>query len=290
MKKIYMKLFAVLFTGLIGISANAQGVWMADSMIALINPSTEITTGITGLTMMHSDPSGVTGHGETAALDTTYNDVHWNNEAFIQGTYYAIRTASEGSLDVALKMSSNKITFVLELTDACPNNADLAALTAAFGTGDAIFGTASYFTLPTVFDTYTNSEGTWNGTTPIQSSGSSVFMFMTFPVAANKTYVIGCLGSKMMVRGLNYVIPVSGVNNINAAQAPEIFPNPAAGYVIIRMNRSAEIGIYNTVGILVKQQLVTPSNNHVDISGLTPGVYFIKEMNGNNKTQKLIVN
>ena len=290
-------IFTVLFMGLFGISTYAQGLWMADSTTntvdSPINAAIEITTGITGLTLMHSDAANsVYGHGDPLCLDTTYNDVAWNNKAFLQGStngmYYAIHTASEGSLDLALKMSSNKKTFVLELTSSCPGYDDLATLTTTFPTGDQVFANTAYFTLPTVFDTYNRTEATWDGSTAIQVSGASVFMFMSFDVAADKTYVVGCLGSKMMVRGINYVTAISGLNDIDAVQAFDIFPNPASGNVTITLNKTAEIGIYNTVGLLLKQQLVTTTDNTLDISGLESGVYFIKEMNS-NRIQKLVI-
>lgn len=291
MKKIYMKLFAVLFTGLIGISANAQGVWLADSSQAAIARSTEIPMGITGLTCMHSDEATITGHGDTSAVTIEYNDVTYDNKGFLQGStngmFYAFRIAEDGTLDISVKMSANKRTFIIELTTDCPDNADLAALTTNFPTADGITATAAYFTTPTVYDTYSESENTWDGS--VVATTETAFLVFSWPVSANKTYVCGCFGSKMMMRGVNYQTTATGLDDFNAVQVPEIFPNPATGYVVIKMNRSAEIGIYNTVGLLVKQQLVTPSNNNVDISGLASGVYFIRDLNGNIKTQKLIV-
>ena len=55
------------------------------------------------------------------------------------------------------------------------------------------------------------------------------------------------------------------------------------------MDKSTTIGFYNSVGLLLKQQLVTSSNNNVDISALAPGMYFINDMNSKNQVQKLIV-
>lgn len=295
MKKNLRIMFSILFLGSVGISVYSQGTWKADSTMAKVDAATEISVGITGLTVMHSDvdvAQGVVGKPEKSSLDTTYNDVHWDNLAFIQGVsngmYYAIRTASEGSLDIAVKMGSGKKTFILELTDACPNNADLAALTTGFATGDLIFAETANFALPTVFDTYNRTEGTWDGLTAIQSSGASVFMFMSFPVAANKTYVVGCMGSKMMLRGINYKVAGSGISETDADWGTEIYPNPAQGKVFVNTKEITQIGIYSVDGSLLKQQLVTPSANSVDISELVPGMYFIKDMN-QNKTQKLIV-
>lgn len=291
MKKIYMKMLLVLFTGLIGSSAYAQGTWKADSTMPAISASTEIDMGIAGLSCMHSDPSDVVGKSDTGAVTVEYNDITYDNLAMIQGVnngmYYAFRTAEEGTLDISVKMGPNKRTFIIELTASCPGNADLANLTTNFGTADGITGTASYFTTPSVYDTDSETENTWDGS--VAPVTENTWMVFSWTVAANKTYVTGCFGSKMMLRGVNYKTATSGLNDLNMSQAPDIFPNPAAGNVIVNMDRSTEIGVYNAVGLLLKQQLVTPSDNRVDVSGLEPGVYFIKDMNGKNKAQKLII-
>src|SRR4030043_586980 len=136
MKKLYMKMLTVLFTGLIGISAYAQGTWKADSTIPAINPSIEIEMGITGLSCMHSDVSAAEGKSDTGTVAVEYNGVTYDNLAMIQGVnngmYYAFRPAQDGTLDISVKMGPNKKTFIIELADACPNNADLAALTTNF--------------------------------------------------------------------------------------------------------------------------------------------------------------
>jgi hypothetical protein len=291
MKKLYMTMLSVLFTGLIGISAYGQGTWKADSTIPEITPHTEIEMGITGLTCMHSDVSNVVGKPDKGAATVEYNGVTYDNPAMIQGVnngmFYAWLPTEDGTLDISVKMSANKKTFIIELTSSCPDNADLTALTTNNNTADAIAQNAAYFTTPLVYDTYSQAEHTWDGTA--NASTETAYIVFSWPVTANKTYVTGCFGSKMMLRGVNYMTEASGLNNIRTIQLPDIFPNPAAGTVIVKMDRSTGIGIYNTVGLLMKQQLVTPSDNKVDISGLEPGVYFIRDMNGNNKAQKLII-
>jgi hypothetical protein len=203
--------------------------------------------------------------------------------------YFAFRPTSNGTLDIPVKMGSDKKTFVLELTDACPDNADLAALTTNLQDGNNILGTPTYFTLPSVYDTYHATTGTWDGTVAIQTTGANVYMVMSFPVVANKTYVVGVLGSKMMLRGINYVATSSKVQEIGAGQKIEVFPNPAKGNVVVKMKETTKIGIYSAGGSLQKQQLITPTDNNVDISALVPGVYFIKDLSNKNKTQKLVV-
>lgn len=291
MKKIYSKMFSILFLGFIGISSFAQGTWKTTGTETAINPGTAITTGITGLTVMHSDAATIIGKTDVATT-VTYNNITWDNQSFVQGStngmYFAFRPTNNGTLDIPVKMGSAKKTFVLELTDACPNNTDLAALTTNLATGDLIFGNATYFSLPSVYDTYNQTTNTWDGTLAIQSTGANVYLVMSFPVLANKTYVVGVMGSKLMLRGANYTITTK-VNSLSSGQEVGIYPNPAKGNVAVKMKESSRIAIYNATGALMKQQLVTPSDNNVDISGLVPGVYYVKDINNKIKTQKLIV-
>jgi hypothetical protein len=296
MKNFYLKMFSVLFLGFIGITTYAQGTWKATGSEGTILPSTAITLGITNLTCMHSDAANVIGKTDVGATVVSYNGVTWDNEAMIQGAtngmYYALLPAGSGTLDISVKMGSAKKTFVLELTDALWTSisataGDLAALTAALGTADGITGNASYFVLPAVYDTYNNTTGTWDGTVAIQSTGANVYLVMSFPVTANKTYIVGCFGSKLMLRGVYAGITVN-VRDIQA-QEMKIFPNPAAEIVSFDLKEPSEISIYNSAGILMKQQLAYPSRNSVNISDLNPGLYFVKMKNNNKMAQKLII-
>lgn len=296
MKKFYQKFLSILFIGSIGVTAFAQGTWKTPAdTIPAIDLSTAIVTGITGLTCMHSDATTILWKKD-ASTTVTYNGVTWDNLSFVQGNtngmYFALRTASAGTLDLALKMSANKTFFVCELTATCPDEANLAALTTNNGTGALIYATASNVTFPSVYDTYNNTSTAWNGTNIIvPSAAGTQYMVVSFPVLADKTYIVGVNGSKMMVRGINYKVnpPPSKVADLNAEQKTKIFPNPAKGNVTVKMKNTTNIGIYNAAGSLMKQQLVTPADNNVDISGLTPGVYFIKDMKNKTKLQKLIV-
>lgn len=293
MKKNLLKIVSILVLGFIGVSVSAQGTWKATGTEPLMSPGTAITTGIANLTVMHSDANVLAVVGKPDALATTvsYNTVTYDNLAFIQGAtngmYFAFRPTITGTLDVSVKMGSAKATYVLELTDICPNNADLAVLTVTPGNilVTDISAFATYYTTPLVYDTYNASSASWNGT-PIQSTGANVYMVMSFPVTANKTYLVAVAGSKLMLRGINLTLG-TGVSE-STANAIGISPNPASGNVNINVDEATEIAIYNTSGSLLIQQLVNPADNNVDISALAPGVYFVKDINGTS-TQKLIV-
>ena len=193
--------------------ANAQGTWKASGTgSTTYAAATELGMGINNLQVMHSDASGITDISDTGASSTEYNGITYDNLGYIQGTtngmFYAFLPATDGTLDIALKMSSGKKTFIYELTDAGFTGlgaTDLTTLTTKVGTADDIMADATYFTTPSVYDTYNNSSATWDGSTAIQSTGSTQYMVISFPVTAGKTYAVGCFSSKLMIRGVNYV-------------------------------------------------------------------------------------
>ncbi len=96
--------------------------------------------------------------------------------------------------------------------------------------------------------------------------------------------------------------PSSGVNLYYLKAAPlatsasvgkvsefRVFPNPTTGSVFVETNEPSDIGIYSISGQLVKQQKVGVSTNSIDLSDMHSGLYFVKMLNGNGRTQKLIV-
>lgn len=71
----------------------------------------------------------------------------------------------------------------------------------------------------------------------------------------------------------------TGVNEIsNEKTSHKLFPNPATNELKIQNNHtsSIELKIYSNVGALVVQQKAEPGVNEIDISMLTPGIYYIK--------------
>jgi hypothetical protein len=77
----------------------------------------------------------------------------------------------------------------------------------------------------------------------------------------------------------------TGNENIFAAQKPSlrIYPNPVYDNAIIELNNISEaesrIEIYNSLGKRVYFSVVrntTSYSEEVDLSGFTPGIYFVK--------------
>lgn len=77
-------------------------------------------------------------------------------------------------------------------------------------------------------------------------------------------------------------LDVAENNSINAFQ---IYPNPAGQFIYLKAPKNQSFVIYNMQGKLVKT--IQTSDNIVDISNLSKGLYFVQSTNG--ETQKLIV-
>jgi|GEM_PF-1631789 len=69
------------------------------------------------------------------------------------------------------------------------------------------------------------------------------------------------------------------------------YPNPATGEIYVVHAENSEVRIYDALGKLVLQQQITASNQSIDISRLTQGVYILKTMdkNFNQQQNRLIV-
>jgi hypothetical protein len=92
-----------------------------------------------------------------------------------------------------------------------------------------------------------------------------------------------------MLRGVTLATTTNTSKDISDISGSLIFPNPASGKVFIHVNDPTEIGIYNLTGSLVKQQMVTSSQNVINISDLHSGLYFVKTLRNNSLTEKLII-
>ena len=83
---------------------------------------------------------------------------------------------------------------------------------------------------------------------------------------------------------------VTGIENLNINQSA-FHPNPAIDQITFTLNHvePSSINIYDQTGRKVKSQLGKEGENTINISDISPGIYFISiSENGRQKTQKLI--
>ncbi|MDR2841193.1 MAG: hypothetical protein LBV75_08080 [Paludibacter sp.] len=225
MKKTLLLIAAVTMA----FSTYAQGTWKApvgaaEGDVFSVAPGATFTE-ITGLSVSHIFTSALINkldNGTTPvdnpappAPTIAYNGVTYDNLSIVQaagdnGQYIILSPTSNGTLDVAAKMGNNKKTFVAETSAAF---AAVSAYTSAFP------GEITDATFPTVTTTAVKIDGTpltittqtWDNSTAINTTGANIYIVMSFPVVAGKTYAVGCSGSKFMLRGINYAPSTSAV-------------------------------------------------------------------------------
>ena len=82
------------------------------------------------------------------------------------------------------------------------------------------------------------------------------------------------------------MIPVSGLEE-NALQI-NVYPNPAKDRVIVEGIEAAEVGVYNSLGQLIKMMRGT---NEIDLSGLVDGVHLVRitDVDGRSHAARVVV-
>ncbi len=258
MKKNYTKLFSILCLGLISVSSYAQGTWQAitpdPSPGATIAVGTELGFGITGLTVMNTAPEGVTQKSDAGApADGIFTPTGILQANTTNASYYAFKPASSGVLKVACKIGNNKPMFIYELAETDLATAATSGNVIASGYGTAVTATLS--------DGSAFTEGiTFTAVSP----ATNTYTTFTFNVTGGKVYAIGCTGSKLMLRGVDYTI-VNGTPNVLADKGISFDGKT----VINSMNKNIEI--YNVLG-----KLIGKSSANFSMSELPKGIYIVR--------------
>jgi hypothetical protein len=72
--------------------------------------------------------------------------------------------------------------------------------------------------------------------------------------------------------------------------SPNIWPNPATGYLHIMAESGSEVRLYNRLGMLVKKVVLAESRELIDIKGLPSGVYLVEiKQNTGSRIEKVII-
>ena len=73
----------------------------------------------------------------------------------------------------------------------------------------------------------------------------------------------------------------------NEAETVRIYPNPAHDFIIIRANNDLPLqcDLYNVTG----QKILSSTENEINVSGLEPGVYFVRINCGDNIITKRVI-
>ncbi len=87
--------------------------------------------------------------------------------------------------------------------------------------------------------------------------------------------------------------PVSTATLVNSDFSFEVFPNPNSGKVRIRLNASipteGNIRLLDTAGKLLQSWPINGATDNLDLSALSPGIYLLEYVNGDERAVRQIV-
>lgn len=140
---------------------------------------------------------------------------------------------------------------------------------------------------PTGYDVFLNGELVAENTTTME---------YTFPAEYGLFYVVEV--QAIYGDGINSVRAVAGIGiGLSVEEDAEVeafrmYPNPANNRVYVQAESEIQtVSIYNTLGALVQVLNVNSEAVELDLAGYNTGLYLIniKQANGNNATQRLVV-
>jgi hypothetical protein len=255
MKNFYSKMLSLLFLGFIGIPTYAQEWNISTASFNALGTLTATTT-VEGLTM-YSPASEIAIDANSKSIDG-FNFTH-RLKLGGAGVFDAAGTTPISRV-VAFSVTGNTTITIKGMSSS--STADrILVIAAGINTTEVGRFSALGASISSADFTYTGGPTT-------------IFLFS--------------IASGVNIYYIKATALITGIND-KQVQQMKIFPNPATKNVSVNVNEPSEIGIYNSGGILMKQQLATPSDNTIDISNLNPGLYFVKTMNSNKIAQKLII-
>ena len=155
--------------------------------------------------------------------------------------------------------------------------------------GDTKYTTAEYLELnaPSLGDTILGH--TTLGGQAVNSNGTcGTFYWQTIALSGNKTQLLVKAGSAAIIR---FSSITTGLKELKSDNRLLIYPNPANDKIYFdeAVFWNAELTIYTIDGkIVVKNNHLT--DNSMDVSNLSPGIYFMEIENENfSTTQKIII-
>lgn len=130
---------------------------------------------------------------------------------------------------------------------------------------------------------------TLSGATSYLLNGKASPSIVMVSPSASANYVVvgtdgnGCTGTANHAITVN---PCTGLNELkDEVTRIDIYPNPNAGSFTIRSTKPRTVILSNELGQVLKSMHV-PADSTVEVSGLSPGIYFVT---GDNSTKKIVV-
>lgn len=198
-------------------------------------------------------------------------------------------TANASSLTFPSHTYQAPGTYTVKLITYYTCHSDTAILPVTISASAPALNVAGSFTVckgqaltytATGADTYTWSSGATSSTIALSHTATA-----SYSIVGTNT-VNGCRASRSFTV---QVAPCTGIDQPGREQAGFIlYPNPGQAHVTIETDRALELTAYNQLGELVLELVLKAGKNAIDISHLSPGVYFLKSFN-NGKDGKVSV-
>ena len=177
------------------------------------------------------------------ATAVTLNEVNYDKEGILQGEtngmFFAFTPAYDGTLDVAIKMGSDKKTYVIELSKEIASELGVDKLTGAAvvenigntcSAVQALVGSgASNPALIGGVGAAVTVGSTWDGSAAINITGTNEYEVISLTATAGNVYIIGCDGSKLMFRGASLIgYTAGGADGIESVKTAAVKADAAA--------------------------------------------------------------
>jgi len=255
MKNFTLKMFSLLFLGFVGVSVSAQEWNMSTASFSGLGTLTATTT-VEGLTITASSDASVVVDANNKSLD----GMNFTSRLKLGGTGTFGTDGKPIARVLTFAVTGNTTITVMGMSSS--STADRQFNIAA-GKKDSIIGTFTALGASI-------SKGVYTYT------GKATTIYMFSPSSGVNIYYIKSA-------------PLTTEAQIQKVQELNVYPNPASGKVYINSPETSMVGIFSITGQMVKQQQLISSQNCVDISNLHTGVYFVKTMGNNSRSQKLII-
>ncbi len=123
----------------------------------------------------------------------------------------------------------------------------------------------------------------------VMAKGPGIYKFNDNSISSSDIlyYQLEMISSDGVIQYSN----VLTLNNYNSVSGISIYPNPAKDMVtIISKIKSGHLTICNQLGKTILSQMITDTQNRVNLNGLASGIYFINILSAEGKmTSKLII-
>jgi hypothetical protein len=227
-------------------------------------------------------------HGIILAQNITITERHGN--ILNNNTYSVSGSIQDATIYAFVNVTNNKTTSITLWCEKVITSAVSGSDNAFCWAGNCYPTSQLISSNPAVIAAGATVDATNIGFTgeyyPLFNAGTTSikYKFYTIPASDSAEFTVA------------YDVPVGIFSISNKNKVLNIYPNPASNYLVInnenKSNSKQKVYIYNCLGSIVKKINADSFNTSVNISNLSPGVYFCALFINDKKvsSKKLLIN